>query len=177
MRFRTSGLRLRASMAFAPTWYDWRKVTRVMTTLDAMPYGLMVAMTTGLFGATFFMLIQLQQRISEGGLTDARDMWTWPMLLLRCIVGVGAAAILYFFFNSGLLEGSLWPRLEYLSFQVVRLADDVSKADPAIARTTEGMFVPNREWALLIVWSFIAGYSQTLVPNLLLNTEGRQAKQ
>ncbi len=26
------------------------------------------------------------------------------------------------------------------------------------------------------LWSFIAGYSQTLVPNLLLSTEGRQSK-
>ena len=33
--------------------------------------------------------------------------------------------------------------------------------------------MPNSAFALLIVWSFIAGYSQTLVPNLLLSTEGR----
>lgn len=143
--------------------------------LSVMPYGLIMAMVTGLFGATFFMLIQLQQRISEGGLTDARDMWTWPMLLLRCIVGVGAASVLYFFFKSGLLEGSLWPKIEYLHFQVV--GADASAANGPEPRLASGVVVPNGHWALLIVWSFIAGYSQTLVPNLLLGTEGRTGQK
>jgi prepilin signal peptidase PulO-like enzyme (type II secretory pathway) len=74
-----------------------------------LPYGLLVAMVTGLLGASFFMMIQLQQRISEGTLADARDMWTTPLLVLRCIVGIGAATILYFFFKSGLLQGRKRP--------------------------------------------------------------------
>ncbi len=141
--------------------------------MHALPYGLIIAMASGLLGASFFMLIQLQARISEGGLSDARDMWTAPLILLRCIVGVGAASILYFFFKSGLLEGSLWPNLETLGFQPVqRIVDGEGKE---IAHLNVGTkTVPNTAFALLIVWSFIAGYSQTLVPNLLLNTEGRQ---
>ena len=99
-------------------------------------------------------------------------MWTVPMLLLRCIVGVGAASILYFFFRSGLLEGSLWPDLGQLGFEpVARVVDGQGQE---IAYLNEGTrIVPNSAFALLIVWSFIAGYSQTLVPNLLLSTEGR----
>ncbi|MBL8581498.1 MAG: hypothetical protein JNL61_04615 [Rhizobiaceae bacterium] len=138
---------------------------------SVLPYGLLIAMVTGLLGSTFFMLIQLQQRISEGGLTDARDMWTVAMIVLRCIVGVGAASILYFFFKSGLLEGTLWPDLHAQGFELVK---STSGADP---KSTTYYYVPNRSFALLIVWSFIAGYSQTLVPNLLLNTEGRQGQQ
>ncbi len=33
--------------------------------------------------------------------------------------------------------------------------------------------VPNKHLALLIIWSFLAGYSQTLVPSLLTRTEAR----
>ena len=140
--------------------------------VEGMPYGLLIAMVSGLFGASFFMMIELQQRIAAGGVADVRDMWTVPMLLLRCIVGVGAASILYFFFRSGLLEGSLWPDLGALGFQpVARVVDGEGNE---IAFLNEGRrIVPNGNFALLIVWSFIAGYSQTLVPNLLLSTEER----
>jgi hypothetical protein len=134
--------------------------------LDALPYGLTIAMVSGLFGATFFMLIQLQSRLSEGGLADVRDMWTFPMLLLRCIVGVGAAAILYFLFKSGLLSGTIWPNLDGLGFV------EVTRHEVAYLDNGRRV-VPNQQYALLIVWSFIAGYSQTLVPNLLITTEAR----
>ena len=103
--------------------------------MPGMPYGLVIAMASGLFGASFFMMIQLQQRIAEGGVADVRDMWTVPMLLLRCIVGVGAASILYFFFRSGLLEGSLWPGLGQLGFEpVARVVDGRARRSPTSTR-------------------------------------------
>lgn len=134
--------------------------------MDALPFGLIVAGVTGLLGSSFFMLIQLQKAIADGGLADARDMWTWPLLMVRCIVGVGAALILYFFFESGLLEGSLWPSLEDVNFTRVKENADL----PFAGRTR---VVPNADFALLVVWSFLAGYSQTFVPSLLLSTESR----
>ena len=137
----------------------------------SLPYGLLVAMATGLLGASFFMMIQLQQRISEGTLADARDMWTTPLLILRCIVGIGAASVLYFFFKSGLLEGNLWPDLSKLGFE--RVAPAAGSKEPNLLFSKTNKVIPAEDFALLIVWSFIAGYSQTLVPNLLLQTEGR----
>lgn len=136
---------------------------------EFFPFGLIIAVVTGFLGSTFFMLVQLQTRLSEGGLTDARDMWTFRMILVRCIVGVGAASILYFFFKTGLLDGSLWPDLQAQGFQ--KLVFSVNDGEIELS---DRYYVPNGNMALLIVWSFIAGYSQTLVPNLLLNTEGRQ---
>ena len=135
------------------------------------PFGLFIAMVTGLLGATFFMLIQLQGRISEGGLTDARDMWTYRMIFLRCFVGIGAASILYFFFKSGLLDGSLWPDLHEMGF------DSVSPKGIKASKTDVTFYVPNQSFALLVVWSFIAGYSQTLVPDLLATTESRSSNR
>ena len=138
----------------------------------SFPYGLIVAMVSGLFGASFFMLIQLQQKISEGSLSDARDVWTFILIVLRCIVGIGAASILYFFFHSGLLEGSLWPDTSKLGFQAVEKVTDTQ----GVHLIEANKYILNRNFCLLIVWSFLAGYSQTLVPNLLVQTEGRLNK-
>ena len=121
--------------------------------------GLMIAMCSGFFGASFFMLAQLQSRLSEGSLDDVREMWGWGIISLRCLVGVGGALILYFFFQSGMLQGSIWPKLTELNF--------------APCCTPEKLWVPNKDLSLLIVWSFLAGYSQTLVPSILVKTEAR----
>jgi hypothetical protein len=138
--------------------------------MDNLPYGLVISMVAGLFGASFFMLIELHKKLGSGETADLREMWAWRFLLLRCIVGVGAASILYFFFRSGLLEGTLWPQLGTLGFEEVQRTGKWYLNEGT--RT-----VPNRDFALLIVWSFLAGYSQTLVPGLLLKTEGKASAQ
>lgn len=113
--------------------------------------GLLVAMTTGFFGATFSMLVQSSKRATEGSLDDLRSAAHWPTLVVRASVGLGAASILYFFFESELLGGNLWPDLKELDFH-------------------NGV-VPNQHWCLLIIWSFVAGFSETFVPNILHRTE------
>ena len=124
-----------------------------------VPYGkypgLMLAMISGAFGASFSMLVQSQRRGSEGTLEDIRTAGNWKTLLIRSAFGFGAASILYFFFNSGLLEGSLWPKLEEINF-----------SSP----------IPNRSMCLLVIWSFVAGFSENFVPNILIKTEQRNDK-
>jgi hypothetical protein len=119
--------------------------------------GLVVAMVSGFFGATFSMLLQCRRRAAEGTLEDLSVASSWTTLTVRGCVGLGAAAILYFFFRSGLLEGNLWPDLGALGF------------DPF--GSTAAALVPNQHWCLLIIWCFIAGFSETFVPNILAQTE------
>jgi hypothetical protein len=126
-------------------------------TFETYP-GLMVAIAAGFFGATFSMLVQTQRRIAEGSLDDLRNASSWRTLMVRGSVGIGAAAILYFFFRSGLLGGNLWPKLEELGF------------DPLTKGGTQAV-VPNQAWCLLVIWCFLAGFSETLVPNILSKTE------
>jgi hypothetical protein len=121
--------------------------------------GLIVAMASGFFGATFSMLLQSRRRASQGSLEDLSAASSWTTLTVRASVGLGAAAILYFFFRSGLLQGSLWPDLANLAFE------------PAEKTTT--FVVPNQQWCLLILWCFIAGFSETFVPNILAQTEAK----
>jgi len=122
--------------------------------------GLIVALAAGFFGATFSMLLQTQRRASEGTLEDLSNQCSWRTLMVRSFFGIGGAAILYFFFSSGLLEGSLWPKLPELAYQ--ELVDK-----------TSGGLVANKEWCLLVIWCFLGGFSETLVPNILRDTEAK----
>jgi hypothetical protein len=124
--------------------------------------GLIVALASGFFGATFSMLVQTQRRTAEGSLDDISSASDWRTLIVRASVGLGAAAILYFFFRSGLLQGSLWPNLSELGF------------DPLTNAGTERL-VPNQHWCLLVIWCFLSGFSESLVPNLLTKTEQKAA--
>src|SRR4051794_35382602 len=121
--------------------------------------GLLLAMAAGLFGATFSMLVQIQSRTSFDTLDDIEAASSWHTLLVRCSFGVGAAAILYFFFRSGFLEGSLWPNLIKLKFETFEAGDTP--------------LIPNRDWCLLVIWSFVAGFSENFVPTILVKTEQR----
>jgi hypothetical protein len=123
--------------------------------------GVVIALSSGFFGATFFMLVQLSGRLSGGSGEDAREMWNWNFLVLRSLVGIGGALIIYFFFESGLLEGSIWPDLAMLNYEKLEKCCE----DGAQWR------IPNKDLSLLVIWSFLAGYSQTLVPSILVKTE------
>ena len=119
--------------------------------------GLIVALASGFFGATFSMLLQTQRRAAATSLDDLSSASSWRTLMVRSSVGLGGAAILYFFFESGLLEGSLWPKLEALAYQP--LGNGGTR------------LVPNQDLCLLVIWCFLGGFSETLVPNILTRTE------
>lgn len=119
--------------------------------------GLVVALASGFFGATFSMLLQTQRRTAAASLDDLSSASSWRTLMVRSSVGLGGAAILYFFFRSGLLGGNLWPDLSKLSFE------PLENATLAL--------VPNQHWCLLVIWCFLGGFSETLVPNILTRTE------
>jgi hypothetical protein len=121
--------------------------------------GLLIAMLSGFLGASFSMLLQSQRRVANGTLEDLIAAGHWYNLAVRGAVGVGAAVLLYFFFESGLLEGSLWPELDKLGFAAVQGGD--------------GFFVPNRHWCLLVIWCFIGGFSESFVPSILQKTEAK----
>lgn len=122
--------------------------------------GLLVALSAGFFGATFSMLLQSQRRTSDAvSLDDLRAASSWRTLIVRGSVGLGGAAILYFFFRSGLLDGNLWPNLTELAFE------------PLVNAGPRGGLVPNQNWCLLVIWCFLAGFSETLVPSILSSTE------
>jgi hypothetical protein len=122
-------------------------------------------MSAGFFGATFSMLWNSRNRASQGTLEDLSAACSWTTLTVRGAVGLGAAAILYFFFRSGLLDGNLWPDINELGFDMLGETKEGEKVD------LERQLVANEDLCLLIIWCFLAGFSETLVPNILVQTE------
>lgn len=131
--------------------------------------GYVYAFAAGLFGTTFFMIVDLQSKIKNSSQGELRDMWTFRMIMLRCSFGIGAATILYFFFQTGLLGDGIWPNISNLDFEKATRSVESGPFKGSSYR------LPNSNTSLLIVWSFLAGYSQTLVPRLLVNTTNRQS--
>lgn len=138
---------------------------KVDTVLFRSYPGLLVAMASGLFGATFSMLVKYRTRAAQGSEDDLQAALAWYTLITRASVGLGASAVLYFFFESGLLNGTLWPNLAQLKFEISPVGSGNASA-----------VVPNKDWCLLVIWTFLAGFSESFVPNILTQTETKVAK-
>jgi len=146
--------------------------TEAQGILDVSGYtGFGLALATGFFGSAFFMLAQMQGNLSKAKDVDMQALWSWSIIVLRCLVGIGAASILYFVFRSGLLQGTLWPDLGGMGFEelISPLNDDGKKSWIVASK----LLVPTLDTGLLVFWSFLAGYSQTLVPKILTSMESR----
>ncbi len=114
----------------------------------------LLAGIAGLWGAAFSMLTSLQSRIELCSFDDLKLARSWGMLFARLLVGAGAAGILYFFIVSELIDGQAFPETQTL---------------------LEGQ-TANGELAKLVVWCFLAGFSEKLVPGLLAKTESKVAE-
>ena len=112
---------------------------------------LLVTGVVGAMGACFSRAMAL--RVYAHGLTftDFLADYTQRMILLRMIWGATGAVFLFLLLCAGLLGGDVFPSFD-------------AKA-PWQA-----------EYAKLLVWSFIAGFSERLIPDLLSKTEGRGAQ-
>ncbi len=129
-----------------------------------------VALTAGLFGAAFSMMAQTKKRVEISTLENMRTNARFSMLFFRLGVGVGAAMILYFVFDTDFLgQGALTPNLPEVGFEV-------SMQTTALF-TSIGGLSPNRDLSLLMLWSFVAGFSEVLVPSILRQAEARVEKK
>jgi hypothetical protein len=132
---------------------------------------LLIAALAGGWGASFSMLSSVKGRLEAADLNDLKMMRSGWILWSRPLIGVGAAAILYFFMASGLLSGSAFPtfatRLDSAAPQAATAGALAAPGTPTAPET------PRAQLSLLIVWCFLAGFSERLVPALLAKTEDR----
>jgi len=114
-----------------------------------------VSLVTGIWGASFSMIVSLNTRLKQGSLEDLRLLRSVSYVFSRVAIGIGASLILNFFMCSSLLEGTMFPDLQSL-------------------RTIQtGQGPDYKNLSLLTIWSFIAGFSEKFVPNLLSKTESQ----
>jgi len=125
------------------------------TCKDFREFNVLSSLVTGIWGASFSMIVGLNTRLKQGTLEDLRLLRSVSFVFSRIAIGIGASLILYFFMCSKLLEGSMFPDL----------------ALPETAEVKKGLDYKNL--SLLTIWSFIAGFSEKFVPNLLSKTESR----
>jgi len=74
---------------------------------------------------------------------------------------MGGALIVYFFLHANVLSGSMLPNTSKIGLDIV----------PYPRANGIELISPNSDLALLIIWSFIAGFSERLVPGILAATE------
>ena len=134
-----------------------------------------VAGLAGAWGATFSMLASLKGRLDASKFDDLKLMRNGSVLVSRALIGAGAASILFFFLLSGLLGGSAFPTLTQPSPAIgeTRSPEPQTSQVESTPAPAPDRDLPMRDLALLVVWCFIAGFSEQLIPGLLATTEAR----
>jgi hypothetical protein len=131
-----------------------------------------LALTAGLFGAFFSRMQWLQSNGDSLSLSQVREAMDWRSIRLRGAVGMGGALIVYFFLQSGMVNGSLFPNFDDFGVHVGWTGmKEVLKDGQLAPAFSVHLFQPSPALALLVVWSFIAGFSERFVPGILSATE------
>ncbi|CAK0772955.1 conserved membrane hypothetical protein [Gammaproteobacteria bacterium] len=108
----------------------------------------------GGMGAAFSMLIGFRNGSDKSSLEDLKLLRSQSLIFARILVGVGAALVLLLLFKAGGLGGGIFPNL----------------SSSAISETGS---TGNATALLLLLWCFLAGFSEKLVPTLLAKVEGQ----
>jgi len=122
------------------------------------------ALVAGGVGAFFSRLMQLHRDWAKMPLEEVCSHSEASYVGLRAAVGMCGALILYYFFQAGLIDGAVFPQVKKFAIELVEVAP------PAVHMA---FTVPSKDLALLIVWCFLGGFSEALVPGLLAKTEGQ----
>lgn len=133
--------------------------------------GLMLVAAFGALGAYFSRVMSFQSRVPTVHFDDVMNLYHRRMLLLRLLYGSIAAIIFYFVMRSGLVTGTAFPNLSLIS-----TAEDQGVTSGKFAPGGHTIFALVAELAKLLVWSFIAGFSERLIPDVL-ESEEAQAKK
>jgi hypothetical protein len=131
---------------------------------------LYTALTAGLLGAFSSRLYGIQRQWANMNLDEVFLQREWPYTLLRAGVGLCGALVAYVFLKSGIAEGALFPkfgaiRIELVTVTVTHTNDNTLSAVPM------AYAMPSKDLALLTFWCFLAGFSETLVSNILKSTD------
>ena len=135
-------------------------------------FGLYVALTYGVVGAFFSRLARFNTAPMTISYNDVQSNYIHSMLLQRMITGLFGALIFYFLLRSGLVAGQIFPEFANMTFQLIDLVAKPENVPPATGVFASlSIVAPNEHLAKLIVWSFIAGFSERLVPDSLTRVE------
>jgi hypothetical protein len=121
---------------------------------------LTMVVMAGVLGATFSLIRRAQTPMMDGdAMRNVQNLAAADTyFLLTPLTGAIGALVLYAFFCGGLIEGSLFPKITCPDIaQPMRFVDFLKNAGPA-------------SWAdhgKTLVWCFIAGFAERLVPDAI----------
>jgi hypothetical protein len=118
---------------------------------------LAVVFGMGIFGAFFSRVATFQTNFSTLRFETITGQFHRRVLFVRLLYGGIGAVLFYYILRSGLIHGHLIPDLSMLDTNL-----QPSKVSPGGLAPT-----PATEWSKLLVWSFVAGFSERLVSNSL----------
>lgn len=121
---------------------------------DFVP-AIVVVIASGILGAAFSLLLQGFDVRNTASSEFYESNAAYSIIILRILLGMSGAVILFFLYGSGFVGSDLFPDLSELKF---------------------GMAAGNSlqeqgELGKLIAWSFVAGFSERLVPDQLRSVE------
>lgn len=143
-------------------------------------FGLGMVSAFGILGAYFSRVMRFQMNVRTFGFEDVMTEYQPRMLYVRLLYGMIGAFVFYFLLRSGIIGGSAFPDLTNISVgeQIVWQASETG-ISPSSTHSKlmdpSGLTIlgPTVDLAKLLVWSFLAGFSERLVPDTLDRTEAR----
>ena len=124
--------------------------------------GVLVA---GILGAYLSRMIAFQRSLDTLVYDDLRNGYSYYSLLIRIILGLVAALTLYFMFMGNIVSGELFPKIEIKDFFFI------SSLQGTDGKTPSYFVFPTINLSKLLVWSFLAGFSERLVPDQFTKLE------
>jgi hypothetical protein len=115
--------------------------------------------------------VSIQQRIKNVNEEELELLSrSWFQILLIPVYGGIFALVLYLAFLGGIVEGALFPRFSIPPFNTPYPSSDDMRTLFTSTYPSTGT-----DFAKLIFWSFIAGFSERLVPQIISRTENKDS--
>lgn len=132
-------------------------------------YLLVHAVFTGALGASYSTLTSVKAFPEDVPVEKIQTLCSKGYILSRILIGLCASLILVFFFHSEIITSTLVPTLN---------AENIKAITSGITDKKEVVhfFILNKNFALLTVYCFLAGFSEKFVPNLLNRMEEKADK-
>lgn len=131
---------------------------------DMVLYLLLHAVFTGALGASYSTLTSVKSYPEDIPMERIQTLCSKGYILSRILIGLCASLVLVFFFHAEIFSSTLIPRLNVENIK--SLTTDVDTQTHPIQ-----FFILNKNFALLTVYCFLAGFSEKFVPNLLNKME------
>ena len=134
---------------------------------DLVKYNLIVTTFFGFLGAYLSRLIAFQNTAVTLSVDDLENGYSWHFLMVRLLVGGLSSVILYFVISGHLIGGELFPAP---ATGATGGFGELWTTYPAALVPYDG---PSANFAKLIVWCFIAGFSERFLPDSLSALEAK----